>query len=479
MNKITSQLKKYIYHGLVYGFGSVFDSIVGFMVLPLYTLHFSLEEYGIFSFLILISTFASSVFYLGASSALTRSYFDYDDIEERKKVATTSLYITLFGAIMQILFGLIFCEDLSVLLFKTTIYKNHILLILISSALLFVNQFFYLLLRLRLKSLQIVSVSIVSSSIFLLSLLILLVQYDYGVLSPIISFIFSYSVSTIILIFLCKNYFSLYPKNSEFAIQLAFGLPQIVGGFSYYAIDWIDRFFINEYLSLGDVGVYSFGYKISMMIHMLFIIPFAKVWATIRSEYLNKSIDELSSKVLTYYYLVGSIVALFVIIFINEFFSIFSRNADYNSAQNIVPLIIFAHLFWGMINIIDLGIFKKRKQMKKVLILLVHIPINIFLNFILVPKFGYYGAAIATLITYSSLIACTNYVANKLFKVDYEKLNLFVISVVSFLTIFVSIYVIDNSQLFSINKFLIFTLLLVFYWYYFKADIKKYLNGNK
>ena len=117
--------------------------------------------------------------------------------------------------------------------------------------------------------------------------------------------------------------------------------------------------------------------------------------------------------------------------------------------------------------------------MQKVLILLAHIPINIFLNFILVPKFGYYGAAIATLITYSSLIACTIYVANKLFKVDYEKLNLFVISVVSFLTIFVSIYVIDNSQLFSINKFLIFTLLLVFYWYYFKADIKKYLNGNK
>ena len=473
------QIKNYIFHGLVYGFGSAFDAIVGFIALPLYTLHFSIEEYGIFSFLILVSTFASSIFYLGATSSLTRSYFDYEDLEERKKVATTGLYITLFGAIMQILFGLIFCEDLSVLLFKTTIYKNHILLILISSALLFVNQFFYLLLRLRLQSLKIVSVSIVSSSIFLLSLLILLVQYDYGVLSPIIGFIFSYSVSTIILIFLCKNYFSLYPKNSEFAIQLAFGLPQIVGGFSYYAIDWIDRFFINEYLSLGDVGVYSFGYKISMMIHMLFILPFAKVWATIRSEYLNKNIEELSSKVLTYYYLAGSILALFVIIFINEFFSIFSRNADYNSAQNIVPLIIFAHLFYGMINIIDLGIFKKRKQMQRVLIFLVHIPINIFLNFILVPKFGYYGAAIATLITYSSLIACTNYVANKLFKVDYEKFNLFIISAVSFLTIFVSIYVIDNSQLFSINKFLIFTLLLVFYWYYFKADIKKYLNGNK
>ena len=54
----------------------------------------------------MILAFASSIFYLGATSALTRSYFDYDDIEERKKVASTSLYITLLGAIMQISIGL-------------------------------------------------------------------------------------------------------------------------------------------------------------------------------------------------------------------------------------------------------------------------------------------------------------------------------------------------------------------------------------
>ena len=142
-------------------------------------------------------------------------------------------------------------------------------------------------------------------------------------------------------------------------------MPQLLSGFSYYAIDWIDRFFINEYLSLGDVGIYSFGYKIAMIIHMIFIIPFSKVWATIRSENLNKNIDTISSKVLTYYYLIGSLLALFVIIFIKEFFLIFSNNVDYNSAQYIVPFVIFAHLIYGMLNIVDLGILKKESQFIK------------------------------------------------------------------------------------------------------------------
>jgi len=478
MNNNLLKLKNYIFHGLVYGFGSAFDAIVGFLVLPIYTLNFSTEEYGIFSFLILISTFASSIFYLGATSALTRSYFDYNNLEDRKKVVATSLYITLFGAIMQISLGLIFSEQLSIILFKTAIYKYHIILILISSALLFINQFFYLLLRLLLKSIHIVSVSIFSSAIFLLTLWILLTYYEYGILSPVIAFNISYSIGTIILLFICRNYFSLIPKKREFKIQLIFGLPQLFIGFSYYTIDWIDRFFINEYLSLGDVGVYSFGYKISMIIHMIFIIPFSKVWATIRSENLNRNIEGLSSKILTYYYLIGSILALLVVIFIKEFFMIFSRNIDYDSAQYVVPFVIFAHLLYGMINILDLGIFKYRKPIYTAIILIIHIPINIILNFILVPKFGYYGAALSTLITYFLLSMTVAYIANRLLKVNYEKFNLLLISLISFITIIIYLYVIDNSQLFSINKFLIFTLLLVFYWYYFRNDLKKIMSQD-
>ena len=53
--------------------------------------------------------------------------------------------------------------------------------------------------------------------------------------------------------------------------------------------------------------------------------------------------------------------------------------------------------------------FKKRKPIYKGIILLVHIPINIILNIILIPKFGYYGAALATLITYFLLMVTVSY----------------------------------------------------------------------
>ena len=478
MYKISTKIKNYFFQGLVYGFGSGFDALIGFLVLPLYATSFSTEEYGIFSILILLSTLSSSFFYLGASSALSRSYFDYDKEKDRRKIVATSLYITVFGAILQVLFGLLFAENLSQILFDNPNYTNHIFLILISSSLLFINQLFYLLLRLLMRSVQVVSVSIFSSIVFLSLLFIFLKNYNLGILSPILAFNISYGLSTIILVFLCRKHFSLFPNVEEFKIQLLFGLPQIIIGFSYYLIDWIDRIFINEYLSLSDVGIYSFAYKIGMLIQIGFVIPFSKIWNPIRSENLNsENITMISSKVLTYFYLFGSIFSLLIIIFIKEFFLLFSGGSDeFIVGQYVVPFVIFGHLFYGMINVMDIGLFKARKPMYTAIILLVHIPINVILNLILIPKIGYYGAAISTLLTYLSLVLSIAYISNKFLFIKYEKRNFFIISFFSCISIFLSIYYFDNLNLFSPYKFLLMLLLLGFYYYYFNQDLKKLLR---
>ncbi len=184
MNKT---IKKYFYQLLIYGFGSGFDAIVGFLVLPLYASVFSVKEYGIFSILILISTLFQSCFYLGASSALNRSYFEYKDEDERKKVASTSLYITLIGAISQIMIGILFANEISILLFENPDYSIHILLILCASALAFISQLFYLVLRLLMKPYYVIIVSILTSGVFLGILFYLLNNLQLGILSPVIA----------------------------------------------------------------------------------------------------------------------------------------------------------------------------------------------------------------------------------------------------------------------------------------------------
>ena len=52
-----------------------------------------------------------------------------------------------------------------------------------------------------------------------------------------------------------------------------------------------------------------------------------------------------------------------------------------------------------MINIMDIGLFKARKPMHLGIILLVHIPVNVILNLILMGPLKHGGLALATSIS--------------------------------------------------------------------------------
>ncbi len=156
---------------------------------------------------------------------------------------------------------------------------------------------------------------------------------------------------------------------------------------------------------------------------------------------------------------------------------IFSAGSDeFIQSKFVVPFILFGHLFYGMINILDIGIFKSRKPIMSAILLIIHIPINVLLNIFLIPKIGYYGAAISTVITYFSLALLTLYISNKFYYVKYEKFNILIITIISLLFAFISIKYIDFTSFLSIHKFILLVLLLAFYYYYFEKDVKNILT---
>ncbi len=84
MNATTSEkslfakIKEAASHTLIYGLGSVLQTALGFILIPLYTRYYSTDMYGTLALITICGSLAGSVFYLGASSALSRSYFDYE-----------------------------------------------------------------------------------------------------------------------------------------------------------------------------------------------------------------------------------------------------------------------------------------------------------------------------------------------------------------------------------------------------------------
>jgi O-antigen/teichoic acid export membrane protein len=408
-------------HTIIYGLGSVLQTLTGFVLIPLYTRYYTTDIYGTLSLITICGTLAGAVFYLGASSALARSYYDYDDPEERKRVVSTTLYITLTGAVIQIALGFALGGLVSEWLFKSTAYRLHIGLMMVSSALTFINTLFYMLLRFQRLSKQVVALNIISLVLSSLLIVVFLVWAKLGVMAPILGGMLSQSVVCLALFLLVRKNLVLGYSAKELKIQLPFGLQAVIIALAYFSFDWLNRYFINKYCSLSEVGIYTLGYQIGSVINILLIFPFSQIWAPMRMQYRNDhNADELYKKVLTYYFMIGLVITVILSVFAREIITVLAGRREYVDACRVVPFVMMGMLIYGAVNIIDNGIYFSRKVIYHAYIFWFTSLVSLCLNYLLVPRFGYLAAAVVILVCYCTVVTLVFLISNRLYKVPYE-----------------------------------------------------------
>ncbi len=272
---VSQKLEETGKHGIIYGIGSAINSALGFVLIPIYVNYFSTAEYGIFSLIQLSSVLAAAFFHFGSSSALSRFYYDDKQFSAYKKNFSISFFLSLIGALIMLLIISFLKKNISTLLFSNIKYQNHIFIMFMFGTLSIVNQNFFVLIRLLHKSKLFVFVNILNLLITFSITILLLLKYDLLLYAPMFGFFMSQFIIFVFLSIYLYKYFTL-----KIDIQLAkkyfkWGLPVAASGVVYYLLDWSDRFIIERFQGLSAVGIYSLGYKVAMVIHASFIIPFS------------------------------------------------------------------------------------------------------------------------------------------------------------------------------------------------------------
>lgn len=471
---LFGKIKEAGMHTIVYGLGSVLQSLLGFLLIPFYTRYYTPEMFGIFSLITLCSTLAGVIFYLGISSSLARSYYDYSTIEERKKVVSTSFYMSVVGAVLQCLLAYLLKNHLSLLLFKNKMYGVLIWYALIASAITILNNLFYVVLRFERKSLFVVIINLISVVLTTGLTLFFLIHLKWGIKAPILGMLINQAVIFLLLLSVLRKFIVFKIITKEIRIQLAYGFPAVIIGLGYYLLDWIGRLFINKYCSLSDVGVFSLGYKLGMLIQILLVLPFSQIWMPMRMEYRHdENANELFTLISTYYFLIGFFFTVIISMFSKEVLILIGGNKEYFNAYKVIPYVMMGHLMYGAINIIDNGIIFQRKVMYHAYIFWITIVINVILNYLLIPRFGYIGSAYSTLLSYTSLFFMVYSVSNRLYKIHFEIKRLAKILVFGLLVLTAGRIVSVTQNIYSIAIKIFLVILLTFLLYFFVLSEKE------
>lgn len=470
-----TKIEELFKHGLVYGITSSLQNLLGFIMLPILTSFYSPDIFGVYSILLLLSAFTSAIFYLGASSALGRFYFEDTSEFFKKRIVTTSLLITLFGAFLLVFLAFLFANRLSIYLFQTIVFSKHIILILIGTAITFLLNFMTLLIRYEKKSVQFLIVIMTSVLLNFIITYLLLSRYNYGLLAPIYGMLISNSICFLAILFTRLNLLTRNLELTHFKMILNFGIQTSLAGFLFYILEWIDRLIIKDLLTLNEVGVYSLGYRLGSIMNILVIMPFSLIWAPLRMQNAKKKDSNIfSGKVVSYYTIVGVMIMLATILFGQEIMKLIFTNKSYSSAILVMPIIMCSLFFYGYQNIVDFGIYLNKKVYYYIIVSLISIGINVLLNYLLIPKYGYMAAAYITLVTY--LISSTSiyYISNYYFKIKIEAFRVLgALATIPILYFIVNFLFISNIL---IKLLLALFLLYIFYIAWLNESERSYLK---
>ena len=415
MNNIVQKL---FGSSLIFGVGTAVQSVSMFLVLPLITSNTSIEQFGVYSLLLGVSSISNGIFYFGMASALPRFYYQFKSTKNRRKIFNIGLTISFLGAVLQILFFYILaiCEVLERFKDFELSQKSYIYLAA-SNSIFMLNQYLLLKLRLDNKPLKFVLVNI-AYSIFLAFSLYCLLQSNSDPLLEIFKSMFLASFMTFIIILAILYKQNINIQKFRFATKtnkkiIIFGFFQVLASLGQSLTETVDRFLISGFLALGDVGLYFAHSRTSAIVHMMLCVPFALIWSTVSMEIIHVAARKLIIKtVLTIYIYTGYIIVLMVGIFSEELFLFLFKQQNIQLDYFLFSVLSSAVVAAGATSIISVGLFYDQEIHKLAMLFYVVAILKGLILVLFLPVLGLAGAALGTLIANMLLLVFCHFLTN-------------------------------------------------------------------
>jgi len=448
-------------HTIIYSFGNLSIKLVGFILLPLYTTYLSTSDYGLLAIIEAVAQFSIAVLGFRLSTAMLRWATAEKDAYKQKSIIFTAILSSLIILVPFIVSFIVFANYLSEIIFGTSQFVLYIYLIAVFITFEIYNLFLLNLLRLRDKSIFYVAI-VVLKLIVSLGLNIYFVAYMHiGVEGIMYSMVISsviFSIAT--LPFLLKQTAFIYDINTA-KEMFNYGFPLIFATISSMILTLSDRFIIKHFYSLSEVGIYNLGYKLASVINVVIIQSFQMGFLPIAFKKFDQpNAKEFFSKVLTYFTFILTLAIIFVSLYSKELIILLAKDKIYYEAYMIVPLISYTFLIKGIYYVFSLGLHYVKKTKYNSFIVLIGAAVNVILNFLIIPYYGIYGAAIASIISSIIIMLLYYYYSQREYYIEYEVKRLLIL-VFSSIVIISSLYFIDTESI--LVSFIIKTVIIVAY----------------
>lgn len=408
-------LETVVKHSSIYSLVPLFQRASAILLVPLYTDALIEAQWGVLEIAELFIVATTQLIGVNLVTGMTRFYFERDDEKGRNEVVTTATITLGVMASLVAALAVLFRGSIVPLLFDANdpgIDGSALPRYLAMTA---VTIPFALATRCGVEYLQIHKRSKVSASIQLAKLIVelslkiyFLVVLEWGIFGFLLSMLVGEMLTSIGLtgVLLLR----LGPKWRWTVLRpmLAYALPLIPVGLCQLGLHQADKLLLRslgpEGLVMAWIGIYGLGYKLAYLANAVLLTSFLQIWYP-----FVFGIDDAMKRartvayVGTYAMLAMTAATLGLILFGREGIHLLASKPGYYNATKVVPWVACGYVFWSLYAVSQMPLYVAKRTRPIMWINMVALAGNIGLNIVLIPRYGYVGAALATLFTFMGL----------------------------------------------------------------------------
>jgi O-antigen/teichoic acid export membrane protein len=417
---VGTETKLLAKHSLIYGLGNLLNGIAAYLLLPVYTRFLTPHDYGIKELVGLTTEITGILMATAISSAVYRFYFEYENEKDQAEVISSAI-IAVGGIGIVCLIGLFSVSRYLAGVILDSPELFHFFMISFCSMWFHsVNNIGYNYLRAQQHSLKVISFSFGNLVLAIILNIYFICFLKIGVLGVFLSTLITSIVLTFVLTVPILHKVGLSFSREKIIEMIKFGLPMIPSQMGAFVVHLSDRFFIKHYCSIADAGLYSLGYRFGAIPANFISSPFNQTWMPRRFELSKQEgAEKVFGRIFTYFLLLMFWACLGVSILTKEMLEIIAE-PSYWSASAVVPIIALGTTIFTFHYHFNIGILIKKKTKYLAYINTSNAVIVTALNFILIPTYGIYGAAVATIIAFSYKAAITYWLGSKYYRIHFE-----------------------------------------------------------
>ena len=424
----------------IYLIPSLVSAVIPIVTLPIFTRILTVEDYGIYALGIVYGTFVSGIANFGLTIGYERNFFE--NKESKEKQGTLLFSVLSFVVITFVFLGLItylLQSNISSLLIGDRKWGNIIFLSYCAVGISSLKMYYLTYFKNTNNAKQFSIYSIDEAILNVIFSFVLIYYFNSGIIGLVLGQLFGSSIVFFILTIKFIRLLSFRPNLNVLKSCLYISLPLTPRIFFGVIGNQFDKYMINLLGSVGGVGVYNLGQKISYVVFN-FMTAIQNVNSPHVYDLMFKKGEEGGSEIGKYLTLplyISAFIGLIISLFSEEILFILTPSS-YHGAVDIITVLslLYVTYFFGKQPQL---IYAKKTRITSYLTIF-SIVMNILINIPFIKYWGAEGAAYGTLLAgiLSSLV--TFYYSQKYFNIvwEYEKITYIFVSlfVIAFIVIF-------------------------------------------